>query len=450
MLGFLCLAFSSQPSCGQSFTQVLDGWQIENIGGRCSQTEGVLRLWIAEYSYAPSVTIFKEIHPASDFSFSVQVNAQNLLSGAIYVRTGLQQAGSTEGFNFEYGHWGNTQFLLARNKTVNGCWGTDQVALGDPHAWYTMQLNVTQFPFTITTSVLDDDGLCIGTFSTTDIIGTSFEDIKYIGLGVWGYSSDYLFRNIQDSFGDTSPRSSLSISAQCSASTAGSVVDVFGVLSDADGVPVQNKTVVLSYTFMGLDSWIPISSCQTSEQGEYNIQWINSASGTFTLKAAWSGDATHLGASNTTSLSFVPYMNQQDFFFESNSTVTALSFDNATATLNFQVSGASGTTGFVRASIPKSMLTDGADLQVCLDDKPLTYTVTSIGDSWLYVFTYSHSTHQISIHIQAATAAPQSLITLIVLVVIVAILSVAIGVIAYAFAGRGQQKQKPDSPNSLL
>ena len=86
---------------------------------------------------------------------------------------------------------------------------------------------------------------------------------------------------------------SLSIlaSAQSLSNVAGSAVNIFGNLANSTNIPLQNKTVVLSYNFLGIDSWIPISSAQTDIEGNYNIQWINSASGTFTFKAAWSGDA---------------------------------------------------------------------------------------------------------------------------------------------------------------
>ncbi|MCW3996640.1 MAG: hypothetical protein NWE98_10910 [Candidatus Bathyarchaeota archaeon] len=102
---------------------------------------------------------------------------------------------------------------------------------------------------------------------------------------------------------------------------------------------MQNKTIVLSYTFPGLTSWIPISSGLTDQQGEYCIQWINSASGTFTLKTEWSGDSTYQSISNTTTLSFEPCQNQRVFLIESNSTVYGLSFNDKTAILSFNVTG---------------------------------------------------------------------------------------------------------------
>ena len=97
----------------------------------------------------------------------------------------------------------------------------------------------------------------------------------------------------------------------------------------------QNSCFIIHF-FWSIDSWIPISSGLTDEQGNYNIQWINSASGTFTLKTEWSGESPFIGVSNTTTLSFLPYQNKQVFLFESNSTVYDLAFNNANLYFEFQ------------------------------------------------------------------------------------------------------------------
>ena len=61
-----------------------------------------------------------------------------------------------------------------------------------------MQLRVSSSPFRITTSVFDENGTSIGTVSTSDIDNLTFEDIKYIGLSVWGYSpADYYFETLK-------------------------------------------------------------------------------------------------------------------------------------------------------------------------------------------------------------------------------------------------------------
>jgi hypothetical protein len=72
---------------------------------------------------------------------------------------------------------------------------------------------------------------------------------------------------------------------------------------------------------------------------------VNTASGTFTLKAEWNGDNEYLRAFPTTMLSFLPYKNQQVFFVESNSTVAALAFNSTSSELSFTVNGTSENRG---------------------------------------------------------------------------------------------------------
>ena len=307
-----------------------------------------------------------------------------------------------------------------------------------------MQLNVSSSPFQVTASVFDQTGTLIGSYSTNYITGFSFNNIHYIGFVVWGFSpADYSFRNIEDAFDYPT---ALSINTQSTSTTAGSVVNVFGQLADSNNTALQNKIVVLSYTFPGLDSWIPISSAQTDEQGNYNIQWINSASGTFTLRTEWSGDGTNAHVSNTTTLNFLPIENGKTFVVESNSTVNGLEFNNGTSTLSFNVTGPSGTTGYVKATIPKSVLGDGEALQAFIDGSPINYTLTSTADSWIFTFSYHHSTHQISMHIvsnaqvtEPAQAQPQGSGMLFIGLIILFAIILTVGTISLLRFRRSSQ-----------
>jgi parallel beta-helix repeat protein len=195
----------------------------------------------------------------------------------------------------------------------------------------------------------------------------------------------------------------LSISTSTSATTVGSAVNVNGRLYAPSGDPLQNEVVVLSYTFAGANASFPISSSVTDEAGNYNMQWINNASGTFTLEVSWSGNSLYAGASNSTTLSLLPYENEQLFFVESNSTLTALAFNSTSSELSFSVSGASNTTGYVKATIAKSLIPNGENVRVYLDGNELNYSITLTANSWLLEFTYAHSTHQVSVQLAAST-----------------------------------------------
>jgi uncharacterized protein YxeA len=188
----------------------------------------------------------------------------------------------------------------------------------------------------------------------------------------------------------------------------------------------------LSYAVAGSTSWVPIASDTTNSAGEYNIQWVNTASGTFTLKAEWNGNDDYLGASATTTLSFLPYENQQVFFVESNSTVSALAFNSTSSELSFTVNGTSGTTGYVKVTIAKSLVSNAENIKVYLDGNQLNYEVTSNPDSWLLTFTYMHSTHQVRINLANAAGDTVLGIEYWILIAVVIVIAVA-GVIGFLF-----------------
>jgi len=188
----------------------------------------------------------------------------------------------------------------------------------------------------------------------------------------------------------------ISISVDASSTVVGSAVNVNGRLTDVNGSALQGKLVTLSYSITGND-WVPIGSGTTNAAGEYNIQWVNTASGTFTLKVEWIGNDDYLGANATTTLSFLPHQNQKIFFVESNSTVSALTFNNTNTELSFTVSGPSGTTGYVKATIPKDLLYTEGDWVVLVDEHPVMPTVNEDANNTYIYFTYGHSTKTVEI-----------------------------------------------------
>ena len=188
----------------------------------------------------------------------------------------------------------------------------------------------------------------------------------------------------------------ISISVDASSTVVGSAVNVNGKLTDINGSALHGKSITLSYSITG-NEWVPIGSGTTNAAGEYNIQWVNTASGTFTLKAEWAGNDEYLGANVNTTLGCLSYENQKFFFVESNSTVSALSFNNTNIELSFTVSGASGTTGYVKATIPKDLLYTEGDWIVLVDEQPVSPTVNEDTNNTYIHFTYGHSTKTIEI-----------------------------------------------------
>jgi hypothetical protein len=409
---FVCLV-SAQS------TELFQGWQVQNIGGYYSESDGTIRLW--SDAHDQGVVLYKEISPKTDFEFSLQVKANRLDGFGILVgRQSFLTNSSKEGVSFEFHNkYGVRSFLLARyvNTVVwetgkyGDIWDWYGFAVGEENVWYTMKLKVQANPFRVSGEVLDENGVSLGSYSVSDMINLSFEDITHLGFkNTWG--GDYYIKNVSDigpiSTGTVETR--ISIFAEVPSSTLGSPINVRGKLTDSNGSALTNEVVVLWYTFAGLDEWVPISSSFTNEAGNYSIQWVNTASGNFTLRAGWHGNSTHLGSRNTTILSVLPYQNQAVFFVESNSTVTALTFDSASSELDFSATGPSGTTGFVKVTLAKNLVANDADIEVYLDGNKLNHSATLMGDSWLVEFSYSHSTHKISVQLpsnEASGSSPQ-------------------------------------------
>lgn len=189
----------------------------------------------------------------------------------------------------------------------------------------------------------------------------------------------------------------VSISTSSSSTYVGYIVNINGTLQDLYGNGLENELVVISYTFQGAPTWFPISSTITDNGGHYYVQWIPSASGYFTIKTEWAGNATHDGTSNTTTLSNLAYNNQYVFSVESNSTISGLAFNTTDSSLSFTATGPSGTRGYTKVTIAKSLVANATNIRVYLDDNQTQYSIASTDDSWLLTFDYTHSTHKVAV-----------------------------------------------------
>lgn len=198
----------------------------------------------------------------------------------------------------------------------------------------------------------------------------------------------------------------VSISIDTSSSAVGASVNIHGELTDINANALPGKPVTLSYSLPGSGNRVPIGSDVTNAEGEYTIQWVNTASGMFTLTVEWSGDSAYQPSSNTTSLNFLPYENQNIFLVESNSTVTAFAYNSTNAELSFIVTGASDTAGYAKVTLSKSLTANPENIKVYLDGKELNYSATSNVESWQLTFSYHHSTHLIAISLESESAAP--------------------------------------------
>jgi hypothetical protein len=248
--------------------------------------------------------------------------------------------------------------------------------------------------------VADEAGNILGSFSATDIIGFTFADILFMGISS-GFGGTFHVKNLTMTSVQPVAPTYLTIAAEPSV-TVGSPVNVHGTLTKND-TGLANELIVLRYRFPGADEWFPIGSVYTDTAGNYNIQWVNTATGTFTLRAEWKGNSTYPSVYANVTLNSLPAQNSV-FFVESNSTVTSLAFNSTTSELSFTVSGPSGTAGYVKVTVARSLLPDGADAKIYLDGKQLNYELQETSDSWVFTFSYHHSTHTVTIDLSASSA----------------------------------------------
>lgn len=99
----------------------------------------------------------------------------------------------------------------------------------------------------------------------------------------------------------------------------------------------------------------------------------------------------------STTPSPIPVPGQSFFFVESNSTISELFFNSTSSELSFTASGASGTAGYVKVTIAKTLVSGVQKTKVYFDGSQLNVAITENADSWLLSFTYLHSTHKVTI-----------------------------------------------------
>ena len=210
-----------------------------------------------------------------------------------------------------------------------------------------------------------------------------------------------------DSNGDNSSTSQIVqikmptvVSISTSSSTlVGSPVNITGDLTDLNGNGLSSQIVVLYYTFAGINTWIPISSSATDSEGNYNIQWVNTATGIFTLMAQWQGNDTFFGTNDTVNLCSLPCQNQSVFLVESNNTISGLAYNSTSFQLGFTASCASGTSGYAKIAIAKSFISNIDSTTVFLDGSQVPYATSSTSDSWLLRFNYTQRSDEFTVNL---------------------------------------------------
>jgi hypothetical protein len=146
-----------------------------------------------------------------------------------------------------------------------------------------------------------------------------------------------------------------------------------------------------------------------------------------------------------------PTPNTNYFAIESNSTVSALSFNATSSEISFTVNGTTGTTGYVKATISKAFMPNGENIKVYLDGNPVNYTETSNQEDWIITFIYHHSIHQVKINQEpnpAGTTMPTEDKNLVYVAAgIIAALIAFLGLIIWVALGKKHSPKNKETRN---
>lgn len=138
-------------------------------------------------------------------------------------------------------------------------------------------------------------------------------------------------------------------------------------------------------------TWLP-----TNNRWEYHHTLATPGTKTFTVSGVL--DNSH-GLSRINDFAGPQRINVWSSLFSitSNSTITEMSFNSTSKTITFTVSGPKGTTGYTNLTIAKSLIQSIDGLLVYVDQNSINFTATSTDYLWLIYFSYSHSTHKVTI-----------------------------------------------------
>jgi len=225
----------------------------------------------------------------------------------------------------------------------------------------------------------------------------------------------------------------LTVSLDTSTSYVGYKVKISGKLSYPIGTGISGSKLLLTYSVTGGESWNDITSVTTTAEGDYFVEWMPTATGNYLVRVSWEGNETLYvaGTEVYSTLAVIPVEGKYVFSVISNSTVSELAFNSTSRVLSFTVSGSSGTMGYTKVTIAKTLIGDINELKVYLDGNQISYAVVSTEDSFLLDFTYQHSTHEVVVSLGPPPFIPPQLITSLSLCILAITLAVATAILIF-------------------
>jgi hypothetical protein len=143
---------------------------------------------------------------------------------------------------------------------------------------------------------------------------------------------------------------------------------------------------------------LPMSWSATNSRWEYQYTPTTPGTKTFTISSI-QDNSYGLTTLNDMAGAQTIIVWSTPFLIISNSNITELAFNSTTKTITFTVSGPEGTTGYTNITIAKTLIENITDLTIYLDDHKIEYLATSTEYTWLVHFTYTHSTHKVTIQL---------------------------------------------------
>ena len=205
-------------------------------------------------------------------------------------------------------------------------------------------------------------------------------------------------------------------------------VEVTGTLTyNKTGIPAA--TIYIGYSADSGNNWQNFTLVQTQTNGGFAAIWTPNATGNYLVTANWEGNTTLHWVNATANLALTPDSAGNLFSVVSNSTVTDFAYNSTTQQVSFNTNGTKGTTGYVYACIPKTLVSDSQTLEVTVDGKSVAFTSESHDDVWVISCTYSQSEHTFMIQIPSMPVVSPAATPWITVVAVIVVLVVLVGLV---------------------
>jgi hypothetical protein len=206
-------------------------------------------------------------------------------------------------------------------------------------------------------------------------------------------------------------------------------VQILGKLLQNDSSAFAEMPILASCSTDEGSSWEDVNLVKTGSDGSFVAIWTPDVAGLYLVRVLFKETSMSNGINKTVSVALVSDPQENAITINSNSSITPPLFDSTSKTLNFNMTGDAGTTGYMHVFVPRNVASQISDLKIYVDDAPVAFNSESKDDSWQLSFTYVHSQHTVTIMLPEVSTFvpnnPESDWILCALVVVAAIVVIA-------------------------